>query len=99
MLSKLSAQPSPARSPVWALSPTVRAQTFTHRSARHRSRTHTPALQYNAYGDVIEEFTSPVDGYVSTVATDPLREPGSVAVAINWLNPDAKCKDGCWDGA
>ena len=56
-------------------------------------------MQYNAYGDVIEEFTSPVDGYVSTVATDPLREPGSVAVAINWLNPDAKCKDGCWDGA
>ena len=53
----------------------------------------------NAFGDVIEEFESPVDGYVSTVASDPLREPGSTVVAVSWTNPDPKCKDGCWDGA
>lgn len=52
----------------------------------------------NAFGDIIQEYTSPASGYVNTIASDPLREPGATLVKVILDNTDPKCKDGCWDG-
>ena len=37
---------------------------------------------YDAFGDVRETFTAPVAGRVTSMATDPIREPGSTIVRL-----------------
>jgi uncharacterized protein len=40
------------------------------------------ATQLNAFGDVIQEYTAPVDGQIALLATDAVREPGAMLVSI-----------------
>lgn len=49
----------------------------------------------DAFGRVIQRYTSPVDGYVASVATDPLREEGSLIIRILAMNKSKTCKNGC----
>jgi predicted deacylase len=52
------------------------------------------AIQRNSFGDVVEEFTSAVDGAVAILATDALREPGAHIAEILVQRTDGKCGDG-----
>lgn len=53
------------------------------------------AIQRNGFGDIIERYYAPSDGHVLSIATDPLREPGSMIVRLLIQNPDAECSLGC----
>lgn len=52
------------------------------------------AIQRNSFGDVLEEFTSKVDGEVAVLGTDALREPGARLMEILVNRKDQKCADG-----
>ena len=55
------------------------------------------AVQKNAFGEVVHEYISPVDGRVAIIGTDAVRERGVDVVSI--LTNTDKCKDGCvYDG-
>lgn len=49
----------------------------------------------DAFGRVVKRYSSPVDGYVASVATDPLREEGSLIIRILTTNKSKTCKNGC----
>lgn len=51
------------------------------------------AVQKNAFGEVVHEYISPVDGRVAIIGTDAVRERGVDVVSI--LTNTDKCKDGC----
>lgn len=53
------------------------------------------AVQRNGFGDIIARYTAPFDARVSSIGTDPLREPGGMLVRLIRLNTQASCKDGC----
>lgn len=50
------------------------------------------AVQKNAFGEVVHEYISPVDGRVAIIGTDAVRERGVDVVSI--LTSTDKCKDG-----
>ena len=52
------------------------------------------ALQRNSFGDVLQEFTSSVDGEVAILGTDALREPGARLMEILVQRTDGRCGDG-----
>jgi uncharacterized protein len=55
------------------------------------------AAQKNAFGEIVHEYISPVDGRVAIIGTDYVRERGVDVVSI--LANSEKCKDGCeYDG-
>jgi predicted deacylase len=55
------------------------------------------AVQKNAFGEIVHEYISPVDGRVAIIGTDYVRERGVDVVSI--LANSEKCKDGCeYDG-
>lgn len=49
----------------------------------------------DAFGREIERLTAPVTGRVSTIATDPLRDPGAMLMRIAYLSDDPACARGC----
>ncbi len=53
------------------------------------------AVQMNAFGDVLKEYTAPFAGRVLSLSTDPLREPGATLVRVLRMNDDPDCKEGC----
>ena len=53
------------------------------------------ALQRNAFGEVEAEYLAPFDGRVLSLATDPLREPGSTLVRILRMSDAESCRYGC----
>lgn len=53
------------------------------------------ALQRNGFGEIVARYTAPEDGRVASLATDPVREPGSLLVRLIRHNPDIACRDGC----
>ena len=53
------------------------------------------AVQRNAFGDVIREYTASADGKVLAIGNDPLREARGLLVRILIQNPDPACKLGC----
>ncbi|HWR95743.1 MAG TPA: succinylglutamate desuccinylase/aspartoacylase family protein [Arenimonas sp.] len=53
------------------------------------------AVQRNGFGDIVARYTAPFDGRVASIATDPLREPGSLLVRLIRVNAEPSCKDGC----
>ncbi|MGL5486084.1 MAG: succinylglutamate desuccinylase/aspartoacylase family protein, partial [Shewanella sp.] len=53
------------------------------------------ALQRNAFGDVMAEYTADMDGYVLSVGTDAVREPRALLVRILGQNPALTCENGC----
>lgn len=54
------------------------------------------AIQRNSFGDILEEFTSGVEGEVAILGTDALREPGARIMEILIKRTDQKCaNDGC----
>lgn len=53
------------------------------------------ALQRNAFGDVVAEYSATVDGKVLSVSTDVTREPSASLVRILANNPAETCKNGC----
>lgn len=53
------------------------------------------AVQRNGFGDIVARYTAPEDGRVASVATDPVREPGSLLVRLIRHNPEASCREGC----
>ena len=52
------------------------------------------AVQTNAFGEVVHEYFSPVDGRVSIIGTDAVRERGVDVVSI-LTNSDECADDGC----
>lgn len=52
------------------------------------------AIQRNSFGDVRQEFTSPVDGEIAVLGTDALREPGARLMEILVNRTDQKCANG-----
>jgi predicted deacylase len=53
------------------------------------------AIQRDLFGDTLKQYNAPHDGYVLSVATNPVREPGAMLVRVLRMNADPKCKDGC----
>ncbi|MGL5334839.1 MAG: M14 family metallopeptidase [Enterovibrio sp.] len=53
------------------------------------------ALQRNAFGDVVAEYSATMDGKVLSIATDVVREPRALLVRILGQNPAQNCVDGC----
>ncbi|MFC0225425.1 M14 family metallopeptidase [Serratia aquatilis] len=53
------------------------------------------AIQRNAFGDTIREYTASHDGKVLAIGNDPLREARGLLVRILFNNPDPQCADGC----
>jgi uncharacterized protein len=53
------------------------------------------AVQRNGFGDVIARYTAPYDARVSSIGTDPIREPGSMLVRLIRDSQDSNCRDGC----
>ena len=54
------------------------------------------AIQRNSFGDVVQEYKTPVDGEVAILGTDALKDPGARLVEILTNNPDPNCADsGC----
>lgn len=53
------------------------------------------ALQRNAFGDVVAEYTANMGGKVLAVGTDAVREPRALLVRILGQNPADTCKNGC----
>ncbi|WP_253249451.1 M14 family metallopeptidase [Serratia fonticola] len=53
------------------------------------------AVQRNAFGDIIREYTATHDGRVLAIGNDPLREPRALLVRILFNNPEPQCADGC----
>ncbi|MGL5948489.1 MAG: hypothetical protein ACRCYV_05430 [Aeromonas sp.] len=53
------------------------------------------ALQRNAFGEIIAEYTASMDGKVLAVGTDVLREPQALLVRILGQNSDSFCANGC----
>jgi hypothetical protein len=49
----------------------------------------------DAFGRVVKRYTSPVDGHVASIATDPLREEGSLIIRILAMNKSKTCRYGC----
>jgi uncharacterized protein len=52
------------------------------------------AIQRSSFGDILEEFTSGVDGEVAILGTDALREPGARIMEILINRTDQKCANG-----
>jgi len=48
------------------------------------------AIQRNAFGDIVAEYTSTVAGEVATIARDALSEPGSRVMQILYNSTDLK---------
>lgn len=55
----------------------------------------TIATISDAFGRIIETITAPQAGRINTIATDPRRDAGDMAVRIVWWDPDPKCALGC----
>ncbi|MCC6757887.1 MAG: succinylglutamate desuccinylase/aspartoacylase family protein, partial [Arenimonas sp.] len=53
------------------------------------------AVQRNGFGDITARYTAPEDGRVASIATDPVREPGSLLVRLIRHNTEASCREGC----
>ncbi|MCG9081486.1 M14 family metallopeptidase [Laribacter hongkongensis] len=53
------------------------------------------AVQLNRFGDVVKEYTAPVDGKVLSTGSDAVREARGLLVRILTRNPDPKCDKGC----
>ena len=53
------------------------------------------ALQRNAFGDVIAEYTANMDGKVLSIGTDVVREHKALLVQILGQNTKESCNDGC----
>ncbi|MBC3231155.1 M14 family metallopeptidase [Serratia fonticola] len=53
------------------------------------------AVQRNAFGDTIREYTATHDGRVLAIGNDPLREPRALLVRILFNNPEPQCANGC----
>ncbi|GKX52430.1 M14 family metallopeptidase [Budvicia aquatica] len=53
------------------------------------------AVQRNAFGDVVAEYTSDKDGKVLAIGTDVTREPRALLVRILSINPAESCSKGC----
>lgn len=53
------------------------------------------AVVTDGFGQVLETLTSPVAGRISSIATNPRREIGAMAVRVAWWNPDPACAEGC----
>lgn len=51
------------------------------------------AIQRNFFGDVVHEYVTGVEGEVSIIARDALREPGTHLISI--LTTDSNCKKDC----
>ncbi len=49
----------------------------------------------DAFGRTIETITAPQSGRINTIATDPRRDAGDMAVRIVWWDPDPQCALGC----
>lgn len=52
------------------------------------------AVQRNGFGDVVQEYSSGVDGRVAIIGTDAVRERGVTIATILWNNPGCT-KDSC----
>jgi predicted deacylase len=55
------------------------------------------AIQRNAFGDIVAEYTASVTGEVATIARDALSEPGSRVMQI--LYNSKSINNGASDGA
>jgi hypothetical protein len=54
------------------------------------------AVQRNAFGDVLREYTATAEGQVATIATDAIREPGQRLLQILTTAPASECPgSGC----
>ena len=53
------------------------------------------AVQLNRFGDVVKEYTAPIDGKVLSTGSDAVREARGLLVRILTRNPDPKCDKGC----
>jgi hypothetical protein len=53
------------------------------------------AVQRNGFGDIVARYTAPFDARVSSIGTDPIREPGSMLVRLIRDSQDSACRDGC----
>ncbi|WON75595.1 succinylglutamate desuccinylase/aspartoacylase family protein [Serratia sp. UGAL515B_01] len=53
------------------------------------------AIQRNAFGDTLREYTASHDGKVLAIGNDPLREPRALLVRILFNNPAPQCVNGC----
>ena len=53
------------------------------------------AIQRNAFGELVAEYHAPFDARVLSVATDPLREPGSTVVRFLHMSDKEGCEHGC----
>ncbi len=53
------------------------------------------AIQRNAFGEIVAEYHAPFDARVLSVATDPLREPGSTVVRFLHMSDKEGCEHGC----
>jgi predicted deacylase len=53
------------------------------------------AVQRNGFGDIIARYTAPFDARVSSIGTDPIREPGSMLVRLIRDSQESTCRDGC----
>ena len=53
------------------------------------------AIVSDAFGRETERLLSPVTGRVSTIATDPLRDPGAMLMRIAYFSDDPACARGC----
>lgn len=52
-------------------------------------------IQRNAFGETVAEYSAPFDGYVISLASDPLREPGAPLVRILRMSAEEGCRYGC----
>ena len=49
----------------------------------------------DSFGRTTETYTAPLSGIVSTIPTNPIREPGDMVMRIGYHDPNPACVNGC----
>ncbi len=49
----------------------------------------------DSFGRTTETYTAPVTGIVSSIPTNPIREPGDMVMRIGYHDPNPDCANGC----
>jgi hypothetical protein len=49
----------------------------------------------DSFGRTTETYTAPVSGIVSSIPTNPIREPGDMVMRIGYHDPNPACVNGC----
>jgi uncharacterized protein len=49
----------------------------------------------DAFGRTLETYTAPQTGIVTTIPTNPIREPGDMVMRIGYNDPNPECVNGC----